>query len=140
MLILHITGEAAEAYAQTKNKPGWNRQLAPCSRLSSVIYFLDYIGGEHLLRKILSKDLRRNKVITTALFIFIMLSAMLVSSASDIITTLFSSVDNLFIEAKVPHFVQMHAGKLDQTAISAFAAQNDLVTAQQTVECPQAAG
>jgi putative ABC transport system permease protein len=83
--------------------------------------------------RILKKDISRNKVITATLFLFILLAAMLVSGAVNIIITLFGSMDSLFIQSKAPHYVQMHSGEIDQSAIDAFSANNPLVESQQTV-------
>ena len=82
----------------------------------------------------LSKDCRRNKIITAALFAFIMLAALLVASASNTIMGLTSSLENLFNLAKVPHFIQMHAGDINQAEIDTFVSRTDLVKEQQTVK------
>lgn len=87
-----------------------------------------------MLIKILVRDCRKNKVITAALFIFIMLAALLVASASNTIMGLSSSMKNLFGLSKVPHFVQMHAGDIKQAEIDTFVSGNNLVKAQQTVK------
>ena len=87
-----------------------------------------------MLVKMLLKDCRRNKIITAALFIFIMLAAFLVASASNTIMGLISSLDDLFNKARAPHFIQMHAGDINQDEIDSFVAQNSLVKKQQTVE------
>ncbi len=87
-----------------------------------------------MLLKQLQKDWQRNRAVTAALFIFVMLAALLVASATNTIIQLVSSLGDLFAQAKVPHFVQMHLGELDQTKIDAFAAAHELVSEQQTVE------
>lgn len=87
-----------------------------------------------MLLKIIKRDFQRNKIITIALFIFIMLSALLVASASNIIMQLSSSLAHLFTESKAPHFVQMHSGEIDQAKIDAFVSGSSLVKEQQTVE------
>ena len=87
-----------------------------------------------MLFKILKKDLQNKKVISIVLFIFIMLSALTLSSSSVIIVQLMSSIDNLFANADVPHFVQMHKGDIDQSEIDAFTASQPAVTGQQTVK------
>lgn len=87
-----------------------------------------------VLFKQLQKDWQRSRAITAALFIFVMLAALLVASASNTIIQLVSSLGDLFSTAKVPHFVQMHLGELDQAEIRAFAAKHELVSEQQTVE------
>ena len=87
-----------------------------------------------MLFKILKKDLQNKKVISIVLFIFIMLSALTLSSSSVIIVKLMSSIDNLFANADVPHFVQMHKGDIDQGEIDTFTASQPAVTGQKTVK------
>ncbi|MDQ0191703.1 putative ABC transport system permease protein [Paenibacillus wynnii] len=82
----------------------------------------------------LKKDFSRKKSITIALFIFILLSALLVSAGSSMIMELSNSLNNLFTASKAPHFVQMHSGELNQSEIDDWTSKNDLVKAQQTVE------
>jgi putative ABC transport system permease protein len=87
-----------------------------------------------MLLKIAKKDVQRNKIVTIGLFVFIMLSALLAASASHVMMQLFGSLNNLLLQSKAPHFVQMHAGPLNDTAIKRFASANPLVDKQQTVE------
>ena len=87
-----------------------------------------------MITKILKKDFKRKKKITIALYIFVLLSALLVASGSKMIMELTSSLNYLFVKSNVPHFVQMHAGENDQAAIDRWAAGNSLVERQQTVE------
>jgi putative ABC transport system permease protein len=84
--------------------------------------------------KILKKDIVRNKIITSILLSFIMLSSLLIASASSIIGDLVGSMNKLFEKSSAPHFVQMHAGEINQKSIDAFTSTNPLVKAQQTVE------
>jgi len=87
-----------------------------------------------IVKKILREDFLGKKVISIVVFAFILLSSLLVASGSSLIMDLSSSLDALFKRAKVPHFVQMHAGNLDQEKIDHWTAENDLVKNQQTVE------
>jgi putative ABC transport system permease protein len=82
----------------------------------------------------LRKDFLRKKLITIVVFAFIFLSALLVASGTNLIIELSNSLNALFTRANTPHFVQMHAGPLDQAEIDNWAAANDMVTDQQTVE------
>lgn len=86
-----------------------------------------------MFTRILKKDISRNKVITATLFLFILLAAMLISGAFNIIITLFSSMNSLFTQSHAPHYVQMHSGVLNQDDIDAFSENNELVKATQTV-------
>ncbi len=87
-----------------------------------------------IIRRMLRKDFLRKKLITIVVFAFIFLSALLVASGTNLIIELGNSLNALFTKANTPHFVQMHAGPLDQAEIDSWAAANELVTDQQTVE------
>ncbi|MGM0123752.1 hypothetical protein IGI37_001126 [Enterococcus sp. AZ194] len=90
--------------------------------------------------RLIKKDFAKNKVITFTLFIFILLSAMLVSSALSIVTNLNGSINHLFEQAKVPSYVQMYAGELSPEEIKTFSQKNSLVEDQQTVTMLNIAG
>ena len=87
-----------------------------------------------IVGRILKKDLLRKKVITIVVLLFIFLAALLVSSGVNLIVETTNSLNFLFSKAKTPHFVQMHAGRLDQQVIARWAAADDRVQEQQTVE------
>ncbi|AIQ24972.1 ABC transporter permease [Paenibacillus sp. FSL H7-0737] len=87
-----------------------------------------------MLLQIVKKDFQRNKIITIVLFIFMMLSALLAACASQVIMELSGSLSHLLDKSKAPHFVQMHAGPIDNAGIQKFASANPLVKNQQTVE------
>lgn len=50
------------------------------------------------------------------------------------IMELSNSLNYLFAKSDIPHFVQMHAGEIDQAEIDGWTAGNSLVKSQQTVE------
>lgn len=87
-----------------------------------------------MLGKILKKDLMKNKIINITLFIFIALSSFLAASGSNMVTQLVHSINTLFSKSNVPHFVQMHAGEMDEEALDAFALNNNLVETKQIAE------
>ncbi len=87
-----------------------------------------------MLLRMLKKDFLKKKSITIALFIFILLSALLVASGSNMIMELSSSLNEFFIKSNAPHFVQMHSGEIDKSAIEQWASGNSLVKSEQTVE------
>ena len=87
-----------------------------------------------IIGRMLRKDFLRKKMVTIVVFAFIFLSALLVASGTNLIIELSNSLNALFTRANTPHFVQMHAGPLDQAEIDSWAAANDMVTDQQTVE------
>jgi putative ABC transport system permease protein len=72
----------------------------------------------------LKKDFLRKKIITIAVFIFIMLSATLISSGSNMFVDLSNSVDYLFEKSNAPHFVQCHSGEFNQTDIDEWTLNN----------------
>lgn len=80
------------------------------------------------------KRYNEKKGITAALFIFVLLAALLVSSGSRMIMELTSSIQYLFSESKTPHFVQMHAGEIDQAKVNTWAEENAMVQQHQIVE------
>ncbi|MCL1995981.1 MAG: ABC transporter permease [Defluviitaleaceae bacterium] len=84
--------------------------------------------------RLLIKYILKNKVITATLFLFILVSAMLVSSAVHIVITLFGSIDNLFEQARPPHFVQMTSEEINRYEIDIFAQNNPLVESHQVVD------
>jgi putative ABC transport system permease protein len=87
-----------------------------------------------IIGRMLRKDFLRKKLITIVVFAFIFLAALLVASGTNLIIELGNSLNVLFTRANTPHFVQMHAGPLDQAEIDSWAAANDMVTDQQTAE------
>lgn len=87
-----------------------------------------------MLLRMLRNDIKRKKGITASLFIFVLLAALLVSSGSRMIMELTSSIQYLFSESKTPHFVQMHAGELDQAKVISWAEADPNVEQHQIVE------
>ncbi len=88
-----------------------------------------------MIRKMLKKDILRNKIIVVTLFLFIMLAALSISSAIGVIKEISSAMESLFEKANIPHFTQMHIGEIDQQAIDRFAAEHaELIESHQTGE------
>ena len=71
---------------------------------------------------------------------FIMLSSLLMASASSNVINLLNSMDQLLKVSKAPHFVQMHAGEINQRSIDSFVEQTPYIKRQQTAEMIQANG
>lgn len=84
--------------------------------------------------RILKKEFKKNKAVNITVFLFILLSALLISGATNTIYTLIGSVDNFFAQSKAPDFTQSHVGTIDQKKIDEFSKNNKLVQDQQTVE------
>lgn len=79
-------------------------------------------------------DILRNKAITLTIVIFVAAAAMLVSLAATLVVNLAGAIDSLMTQAETPHFMQMHSGELDATALEAFAAQYQGIDEFQTLE------
>ena len=90
------------------------------------------LGGEVMIFKMLKKDFLRKKVILVAIFSFIMLAAILISSGTNMIIDLGNSLKFLIQEASAPHFVQYHSGDIDQEVIDNWSKNNLFVKLQQT--------
>lgn len=93
-----------------------------------------------MIRRMLKRDFSQNKMIITILFMFIMLSSLLMASASSNVINLLNSIDQLFKASNAPHFVQMHAGEINQKSIDSFVAKTPFVKKQQTAEMVQING
>lgn len=77
-----------------------------------------------LLRRYAFNDLIKNKGVNLSLLIIIVLSAFLMATGSMVMERMVGSVDQLFAEAKPPHFLQMHSGAYDKDALQSFAAEH----------------
>ncbi|MFU2031127.1 ABC transporter permease [Bacillus wiedmannii] len=93
-----------------------------------------------MIRRMLKRDFSQNKMMITILFMFIMLSSLLMASASSNVINLLNSMDQLFKASNAPHFVQMHAGEINQKSIDSFVAKTPFVKKQQTAEMVQIGG
>jgi putative ABC transport system permease protein len=87
-----------------------------------------------ILLRILTRDFLRTKGVMLVVFAFVMLSALLMAGGTGLVVQLQGALDALFDAAKVPDYVQMHAGDLDRSQIEEWAMAHPLVRAHQTVE------
>ena len=67
-------------------------------------------------------DLTRNWGVNTALMIILILSAFLMATGCMVMERLVGGINQLFEDAKPPHFLQMHTGDYDAKALDDFAA------------------
>ena len=65
-----------------------------------------------MLRRLITNDLRSNKLISVSTVIFMAVTAMLLGLSVFLFGTLYSSIDSLMKKAETPHFLQMHTGDL----------------------------
>lgn len=87
-----------------------------------------------LLLKLVWKDFKRNRVITTALVIFLILSALLMAGGLRVTGTIFSSVNGLNQLAKPPEYLQMHKGNYDEEVFENFVENHDYIKDSLTVK------
>ncbi len=92
------------------------------------------IREDSLYRKYAFNDLIKNKTINFTLFVILVLSAFLMATGSMVMERLVGSVDQLFAQAKPPHFLQMHKGDYDQSALEGFAQGRSDLQAWELVE------
>ncbi len=84
--------------------------------------------------RIIWNDIKRSKVITLTITAFILAAALLVSLAAVMVVNLFGAIDSMMQRAETPHFLQMHAGKIDTDRLMSFARQNSNVEAFQVLD------
>ena len=80
-----------------------------------------------LLLKLVRKDLKRNRAITTVLTFFLILSAVFMAGGLRVTGTMISSLNGLNKMAIPPEYVQMHKGEYDEEAFKDFAEQQDYI-------------
>lgn len=87
-----------------------------------------------MIYRIIKNDLLRKKVIMTAVFIFIMLSAMLIAGGSRMLIDLNNSLNYLFEKSSAAHFIQSHSGRLNQEEIISWSRKNENIKQVQIAE------
>ena len=80
-----------------------------------------------VLRTLTLNALRRSPVVAAVLVLFVALSAMLASSAGALVVSASGAGESLMQQARTPHFLQMHAGEVDEGRMAEFAAGNEHV-------------
>lgn len=80
-----------------------------------------------MLFRIVKKELRKQKTINLMVGLFILLSGLLIASGTTVLVDMTSSMQSLFTKSKPPHFVQMHAGAVNEEEIERFAQEHDYV-------------
>jgi putative ABC transport system permease protein len=78
-------------------------------------------------------DLKRNKIINFALFMFMMFSATLAVLSVIMAVQTFTSISGLYKTAQPPHFVQMHKGEINEEKIKDFMSNYSKTTYWQTI-------
>ncbi|WP_188037171.1 ABC transporter permease [Actinotalea sp. JY-7885] len=80
---------------------------------------------ERLHLRFAANDLIKNKGVSAALLVILMLSAFLMATGSMVIERLAGSISQLSEHGKPPDFLQMHLGDYDEAALEQFAADHD---------------
>ncbi len=72
-------------------------------------------------RKMIWRNLVRDRAVSLITVLFISLAAMMLSLAAILASNLFGALDRLMLDAKTPHYMQMHSGELDLSGLTDFA-------------------
>lgn len=79
------------------------------------------------------RDLKRGKAVSAILALFIAISAMLSSSATDLLYSFFCSMNNFFALSKTAHLLQMHSGPMAKEEIEKFVKEHEYIEKCQIV-------
>lgn len=86
-----------------------------------------------MLARMVWRDLRRRPVDVVSLIALIALSVLLATASAGLLATVAGSSDRLLDAADSPDLVQMHAGEIDEAAITAWAAEQSDIDVTQIV-------
>lgn len=87
-----------------------------------------------MLIKTVRNDIAKSKFATVITVVFIAIASLLVSLAAILIVNLSGSIDTMMLQAKTPHFLQMHNGSVDTGRLERFASQDERVSDFQILE------
>lgn len=87
-----------------------------------------------MFRKITLNDIKKSKLITSLLILFIITAASLLACAIGLMIQLTGSIQVLMDDAQTPDFMQMHSGEIDYDRIEKFAKANPNVAKYQVLE------
>lgn len=76
-------------------------------------------------KRMIMNDLRSNRMVSAATFIFMAVTAMLLGLSIFLFASLSDSIDKLMTEAETPDFLQMHTGELDEEQLISFSQQRE---------------
>lgn len=85
----------------------------------------------HWMMKLWRNDLKRNWVINGAIFIFLLFSAMLISTGVLVFERMHAAMEQMMNMAKPPHFLQMHVGDINEEKVASFSAKTEMVKSMQ---------
>lgn len=84
--------------------------------------------------RIIKNDILKSPAVSLITFVFIAAAAALVSLAALLAVHLTGAIDELMVQAKTPHFLQMNAGKPDLSRLEHFAKGNESISDYQVLE------
>lgn len=87
-----------------------------------------------LLLNLVRKDFKRNRIITTALAVFLVLSAFFMCGGLRVTGIMISSLNGMNQIAVPPEYVQMHKGGYDEAAFKDFVDKQELIKAALVVK------
>ena len=82
-------------------------------------------------KRLLKNDLKKNKLLSVSVFMFMAVSAALMGLTVMLFSGLWSSIDDLMTRADTCDFLQMHAGEINEEQLNEFARENDAVSNMQ---------
>lgn len=77
--------------------------------------------------KFVRNDVAKSKLIAGITILFVAAAAMLVTLSAMLIVHLTSAMETMMEQAETSHFLQMHAGKIDQARLTEFAERDERV-------------
>lgn len=77
-----------------------------------------------MFEKLIWNDVRQNRLLSAATVFFMAVSAMMLALTALLFSSLLGSVNGLMEQARVPDFVQMHTGALEESEIGRFAGEH----------------
>lgn len=80
-----------------------------------------------LLLKLVRKDFKRNRIITTVLTVFLILAAVLMAGGLRVTGTIISSLNGLNEQAIPPQYLQMHKGTYDEIEFENFVKNHEYI-------------
>lgn len=82
-------------------------------------------------KTLLVNDLRRNKLLNMTLFMFVLVSSLLMAMGVMTIERLTGSLDQIYEIAKPPHYMQMHVGDINKHQVETFVDKEEMVESYQ---------
>jgi putative ABC transport system permease protein len=89
--------------------------------------------GLGMYRRMVARDVARNRSVTTVLVVLMMLSVMLATASAGTLVRLIGASSDLMARADAPHVAQLHAGEFDPQEVDRWVATRDDVAHHQAM-------